>query len=394
MAGLITLGVVLAIALYLCWLMLLPFVNVILWAAVLSVVFYPLHRRIHERIGSPAGAAAVSTLLVVVLILLPATFITIAVVRELAGAADNLQAGVQRLSSASTIPGLGWVLDRTRGYVDIDPVAAQKFIAERLQGWGAALAASTLLVVGGAVGAIVQIVLVVFTLFYLFRDGDRIRRALYEFLPLERIQMHDITVRTRDVIAATIYGVLAISAIQGTLGTLIFWILGLPSPILWGVVMFFLSMIPMAGAFLVWVPAAIFLAITGAWPRAIVLVVWGVIVVGSVDNLLSPRLVGQRTRLHELLVFFSVLGGLQVFGVLGLVVGPVVLAITLALADVFRQANPETALTEVGDAPAPAVVDTPPPAPQETPAPPAGLLLVTPSRPALKKEKRKGKRRR
>src|SRR5687767_14827480 len=122
-----------------------PFVNVILWASVLAVVFYPLHRRIRERVGSPSGAAIVSTLLVVVLILLPATFITIAVVRELAGAADNLQAGVQRLSSASTVPGLGWVLERTRGYIDIDPAAAQRFLAERLQAWGGALAASTLL---------------------------------------------------------------------------------------------------------------------------------------------------------------------------------------------------------------------------------------------------------
>src|SRR5215207_4801574 len=151
MAGLITLLITLAIALYLCWLMLQPFVNVVLWATVLSVVFYPLHKRIHERVRNASGAAIISTLLVVVLILLPATFITIAVVRELAGAADSMQAGFQRLSSASlsaTVPGLGWLLDRLHGYVQIDAAAAQKFLAERLQTVGAALAASTLLVVG------------------------------------------------------------------------------------------------------------------------------------------------------------------------------------------------------------------------------------------------------
>jgi predicted PurR-regulated permease PerM len=350
MAGLVTLGIVLAIALYLCWLMVQPFVNVILWAAVLAVVFYPLHRRIRLKIVSPSGAAIVSTLLVVVLILLPATFLTIAVVRELAGAAESLQAGVQRLSSDSAI---GWVLDRVRGYIDIDPVAAQQFIAERLQAWGGALAASTLLVVGGAVGAVVQMVLVVFTLFYLFRDGDRIRRAVYDILPLQRIQMHDISGRTSEVIAATIYGVLVISAIQGTLGTIIFSILGLPSPLLWGVVMFFLSMIPMAGAFLVWVPAAAYLALTGAYIKAGVLVAWGLLVISSIDNFLSPRLVGRRARLHELLIFFAVLGGLEVFGVLGLVLGPVVVAVTLALIEMVRQAHrppsetlPETTVIE------------------------------------------------
>ena len=339
MSGIISLAIVLAIALYLCWLMVQPFTNVILWATVLAVVFYPMHRRIRTRVRNPSGAAIVSTVLVVVLILLPATFITVAVVRELAGAADSLQAGVQRLSNASTLPGVGWIVERVRGYVAIDAAAAQKFISERLATLGGALAASTLLVVGGAVGAVVQMVIVVFTLFYMFRDGDRIRRAVYDLLPLERIQMQDIGARTRDVIAATIYGVLVISAIQGTLGTIIFWILGLPSPLLWGVVMFFLSMIPMAGAFLVWVPAAIYLALTGAYVKAVVLVVWGILVIGSIDNFLSPRLVGRRARLHELLIFFAVLGGLQVFGVLGVVLGPVVVAITLALIEMLRQAH-------------------------------------------------------
>jgi predicted PurR-regulated permease PerM len=125
--------------------------------------------------------------------------------------------------------------------------------------------------------------------------------------------------------------VLVISAIQGTLGTVIFWILGLPSPLLWGVVMFFLSMIPMAGSFLVWVPAALYLALTSEYVRAGILVGWGILVIGSIDSFLSPKLVGQRTRLHELLIFFAVLGGLEVFGVLGLVLGPVVVAVTLAL---------------------------------------------------------------
>ena len=145
--------------------------------------------------------------------------------------------------------------------------------------------------------------------------------------------------RTREVIGATIYGVLAISVIQGTLGFLIFLVLGLPSPLLWGVVMLLMSMIPMAGAFVVWVPASLYLLLTGSYIKALLLAGWGVLVIGSIDNFLSPRLVGRRARLHELLIFFSVLGGLQVFGVLGLVLGPVLAAVTLALIEVVRQAN-------------------------------------------------------
>jgi predicted PurR-regulated permease PerM len=180
---------------------------------------------------------------------------------------------------------------------------------------------------------------VIFTLFYFFRDGERIRQATYDMVPLERVQWQDIISRTRDVVGATVYGVLAIAAIQGTLGTFIFWILGLPSPLLWGVVMFFLSMIPMAGAFLVWAPAALYLALTGSITQAIVLVVWGVLVIGGIDNILSPRLVGRRASLHVLVIFFAVLGGLQVFGVLGLILGPVVVAMTLALIEMVRQSG-------------------------------------------------------
>jgi predicted PurR-regulated permease PerM len=223
------------------------------------------------------------------------------------------------------------------------------FLAQRMQTWGATLAASTLVVVGGAAGAIGQMVLVVFTLFYFFRDGENIQSAAYEMVPLRGAQWNNILSRTRDVIGATVYGVLAISAIQGTLGTFIFWALGLPSPLLWGVVMFFLSMIPMAGAFLVWVPAAIYLALIGSYVKAGILVGWGILVIGSIDNVLSPKLVGRKARLHELLIFFAVLGGLQVFGVLGLVLGPVVVAMTLALIEMAREAGQPVAETRRHD---------------------------------------------
>ena len=122
-----------------------------------------------------------------------------------------------------------------------------------------------------------------------------------------------------------------------------FWVLGVPSSLVWGVVMIVLSTIPMLGTFLVWVPAAIFLAVTGHLVKAAVLTFWGAVVIGMADNLLRPRLVGDRTQMHELLIFFSVLGGLQVFGVIGILLGPVVVAIGLSLLEAFRAAD------ELGD---------------------------------------------
>ena len=128
-----------------------------------------------------------------------------------------------------------------------------------------AIAGRTLGVVGGLAGLVVEIFFVIFTMYYLFRDGERLRRALKNVLPLESSQSNEIFERTREVISASLYGVLVIAAIQGALGALAFWALGMPSPLLWGVVMLFLSMIPMAGAFIVWVPVAIYLVATGAW---------------------------------------------------------------------------------------------------------------------------------
>ncbi len=336
------------IALYLCWAMLQPFIEVLLWAVVLVIVFMPVHRRVRARMKSPGWSAMVSCLLVVVVILVPLTLVTLAIVREMTHIAQALQpkpgdAGASQTGLAGLLdpnsPYVGRALNWIGQYVDLEQFNSQEFIAERLKSLGGAIAGRTLGFVGGAVGFVVEIFFVIFTMYYLFRDGERMREAVYNVLPLDDGKAHEIIDRTQEVISASVYGVLVIALIQGALGGLAFWALGLPSPLLWGVVMVFLSMIPMAGAFVVWVPAAIFLGLTGHWGKAIILTVWGALVIGSVDNFLRPKLVGEKTRLHELIIFFSVLGGLQVFGVIGLVLGPVIVAITIALLDVLRQAD-------------------------------------------------------
>jgi predicted PurR-regulated permease PerM len=334
----IALLVATAIALYLCWLMLQPFVNVLAWAIVLVVIFYPVHRRLLARTGRPATSALLSSLLVIFVILAPLALISFMLFNQLSGVAENLQANISSLldpNSPVTGPLLRWIGQ----YVNIEQFRSQEFILERLRGMSGAIAGRTLGFVGGVVGVIVQVFFVIFTMYYLFRDGERITQVLPDVLPLERAQSAVILERTRSVISASLYGVLVIAIIQGALGGIAFWALGLPSPVVWAVVMTFLSMIPMAGSFIVWVPAAIYLAATGHWAKALILAAWGALVIGTVDNFLRPKLVGEKTKLHELFIFFSVLGGLHVFGVVGIVLGPVVLAITLALLDVFRHAE-------------------------------------------------------
>ena len=334
------------IALYVCWRMAQPFVEVLLWATVLVIVFYPVHARILQRLGRPSTAAILSTLLVVVVMLAPLTLITIAITREAVGAADALHEGVRQIlapdSRARQLVGR---------WIDLDEVFGGEWkggAVDWVQGRSGSIAGQTFAVLGKVLGALLKIFFVVFTMYYFFRDSERIRHALHDVVPLEPHQSHHIFERTREVIGASIYGVLVIAAIQGTLGGLAFWFLGLKSPLMWGAVMFLLSMIPLVGSTIVWVPTALFLLATGHWFKGTFLIIWGAGVIAMVDNLLRPRLVGGRTRLHELIGFFSVLGGLQVFGILGLVVGPVVVAVTLALLDVFRQAqHPEAVVAPV-----------------------------------------------
>lgn len=323
------------IALYLCWLMLKPFVGVLGWAAVLVICFYPLHKRLESRIKRSSLSALVSCVLVILTILVPVVLVTIAVFRELAGALQSLQAAVAYLLDPNS-PITGRALSWVGQYVNLEELRSQEYLFEQIKNRSGAIAGQTLGFLGGVAGVIIQMFFVIFTMYYLFRDGDRIFDAVRDALPLDREQATAIMNRTQEVIGASVYGVFIIAIIQGTLGGMAFWVLGLPSAIVWGVAMIFLSMIPMLGAFLVWVPAAIYLAVTGHPVKAVMLALWGTLVIGMIDNFLRPRLVGSRTRLHELLIFFAVLGGLQVFGVLGIVLGPVVLAITIALVDVFR----------------------------------------------------------
>jgi predicted PurR-regulated permease PerM len=327
------------VAVYLCWLMLRPLVGVLAWATVLVVVFYPVHQRVAARVRGATLAAFVSCMLVVLVVLLPLGFIAVVLVRELAAAAQTAQQLAVAFFDPNT-PLTGRVFNWLGQYFDLTQLRSTEFLQQRLAGLAGAIASRTWGFLGGVTGAVVKVFFIIYTMYYLFRDGERIAAALPDVLPLEREQAEHIIARTKTVIGASVNGVLVIAAIQGALGGLAFFALGLHSALVWGVVMTFLSMIPMAGAFVVWVPAAVFLLATGHWVKALLLVAWGLFVIGTVDNFLRPKLVGERAKLHELFIFFSVLGGLQVFGVLGLVLGPVVLAVTLALFDVLRQSEP------------------------------------------------------
>jgi predicted PurR-regulated permease PerM len=201
---------------------------------------------------------------------------------------------------------------------------------ERLQGW-----APTVLM--GSLAVVAQLLVTLLVLFYFFRDTRDLAGNVRSYLPLSDREADTVIARVTDTIHATIFGSLTVALVQGVMGGLMFGALGLPAPVLWAVVMTVLATIPVAGTFVIWAPAAAYLALSGSWGKALILAAWGGIAIALIDNLLYSILVGKRLHFHPLPVFFSIVGGIAFFGVAGLVLGPLTLSVTTALLEVLRR---------------------------------------------------------
>ena len=334
--------------LFLCWEMLRPFLQVVVWSALVAILFYPAHRFILARVRRPAVASCLSLLLVLIVVVAPIAFVTTALVNEVGQMANWLQQTIAAMrADPEAAKQLQAALDAARQYVDVDQVAKPEQVTPIVQRLSQFLLSRSAGLIGGLLGGLVSLAFTLFTLFYLFRDGEIIWQKLPAILPLEHSRSVAILERTRTTITACVYGVLVIAIVQGTLGGIMFAILGLPSALMWGVVMTILATIPLAGPAVVWAPASAILIVAGSYTKAAVLFAWGLLVIGTIDNFLRPRLVSDRANLHPLFIFFSVLGGLAAFGIVGLLIGPVVLAITLALLEALfadqEQAGPAAA---------------------------------------------------
>lgn len=355
-----------AVTLNLCWKILAPFLSVVLWATVLVMVFSPVHQYLLRRVrNQPSVGAFLATVLVLAVIILPLAGITTAVLGELQATLGSFQGRVtQLLQDPKMVSRLPEALQLIHRYTGLTQNDLRQAIQQAATGLSNYLIQGTMNVVGGAVGFVVNLSFVTFTMFFLFRDGEQAVTTLLDYIPLSSRDSRALVDRAAEIISASIYGVFVIAVVQGTLGGVMFWLLGLPQPLLWGVVMIILATVPVLGTFVVWVPAAIYLGATGLMWKAVLLALFGTLVIGTSDNLLRPVLVGQRAQMHELLIFFSVLGGLRYFGFLGLLMGPVLVAITTILLEAFRRVDlaPQQALSETAP-----VVLVPLQAPEEPP---------------------------
>src|SRR5215831_994727 len=323
-ANLLFLGIT-VFALYLCYLLFRPYLTPILFAFVMAIVFYPL-QRYTRRIGrGPTLGALISTLATILLIVAPLTFLLLALSNELSSLYHDLS--VKSAESGGIIPYLLRSSDQMTAWSNrhfpIPGIDLRAMVLSKLETLSSSLLHLGANLVSNLFSLVINAVIALVVLFFLFRDGERLLTGLMATLPSDQYRVSELLAGVKATVATTFYGGFAIGALQGTLTGLSFWALGIDSPILWGVAAAVFSLVPFFGSAIVWAPASIALLFTGHPVKGIILLVLGTSVIGTVDNILRPIIIHKRVRLHPVLIFFSILGGLQLFGVVGVFVGPV-----------------------------------------------------------------------
>jgi predicted PurR-regulated permease PerM len=323
-------GFVLLLA-YLVFLVVQPFLSPLLWASVLAVCFHPWYRRLRKRF-SPSGSALATTLIVTVIIIVPVVILLSTLVREAAVSLPDFQTVVQTGPA-----GIQHFWEGLQRRIPLpSPTAVMNLITDGVRNLAAVIASQTGNIVANIAVSFLNLIITLFVLFFFLRDAEILGRAVRKLLPFEEAQREQLISQALELIRASVVTGLAVAATQGFIGGVTFALLGIPSPAFWGVTMAFCSLIPVVGASIVWLPAALFLMITGEMTRGLILIAVCGGVVSSVDNFLRPMLLSGRTEMNGLVLLISLLGGVAAFGFVGLVLGPVVFATATSLLDTYR----------------------------------------------------------
>ncbi|MDO9116572.1 MAG: AI-2E family transporter [Nitrospira sp.] len=322
-----------------------PFVSSLLWAGVLCYALYPLYTRlVLATRGRRTLSALVMCLVLAVGVIAPLAYLSLLVAEDLTEAYRTVIASMREgdqllLESWRKVPFLASFADALQTMERLTGTALRTSIAENLAELGKALVGQATRVVTHALYALVQLSMILLCAFYFFRDGEVLIHWLRAHLPIASARQDVLVRRFDEVVKGAVYGNTVIAVLEGVIGGLAFWSVGLPSAVLWGAVMAILAYLPLFGAGLVWMPAAGYLFWQGAYLKGGFLVAIGA-VIAVMDYLVRTILVGGQSHLHTLLVFFSVLGGLAVFGLVGIIAGPLVVAVGITLIESYRTESP------------------------------------------------------
>ena len=340
------------ISLALLW-VLWPYYGAVFWGSVFAFMFTPLYKRLLKALRNKDTWAALLTLLVILLlVILPIALISVLLMQEATSVYARVQSGELSIASYfqqiyNALP--AWVTEllNRSGLSNLSLV--QEKLSSSLAKGSQFLATQVLNIGQNTFDFFVGFSVMLYLMFFLLRDGAALCRRIGQAVPLDSEIKYSLASKFATVIRATVKGNIVIAVLQGVLGGIAFWALGVHAPILWGTVMAFLSLLPAVGAALVWLPVAIYFLATGAVLKGVALIVFGVMVVGLVDNVLRPVLVGKDTRMPDYVVLISTLGGMAIFGLNGFVIGPVVAAMFMAAWDIFIKARQEADVEKTGD---------------------------------------------
>lgn len=327
----------------LCAALSIPFLPALVWAVALAIIAWPLHAWLATRTDRRSLAAVITSAVVVLVIVVPALFVAYRLGREAGTAVDaagNTNPDAVVRDQATKTPGL----DRVVVWMDKAGVDINNEVRKLVSGYFGNFSG----MLEGSLAALVQAAVALYVLYFLLRDRDVFIGGVRGLLPMTRSECDRVFQSFADSVHANLYASVVTSAINGAVGGALFWLLGLPSPTLWGVVIFVLSIVPVLGVFLVWVPAAVYMLLTGNYLGAGALIAWGVLSAIIVDTFLYVRLAGGRMRMHSVPTFIAFLGGLALFGASGIILGPAALAVTVAVlkawerrGDAATEAQPE-----------------------------------------------------
>ncbi len=327
-------ALVLLVTIAFAWL-LAPFFGAILWGIVAAIVFAPVNRRMVPMLGGRRNLAAALTLvLILALVILPALALGLSLVEQAAALYANFQSGKVDLAGGFDLMRQAlptWASDQlaARGLADFD--AARKMFDSTVASGLQTIASRALLFGQGAMRFMASIAIMLYLTFFLLRDGTSLGQKIGRAVPL-RPDMRDALVSHFVVVVrATMKGTVVVAILQGLVGGLVFWFLGIPGPLLWGLVMGFFSLVPAVGTGIIWVPTAIYLLLTGSVQEGLILAGCGLFVIGMIDNLLRPVLVGKDTRMPDFVVLIATLAGLDIFGLNGFIIGPMIAALFIAV---------------------------------------------------------------
>jgi predicted PurR-regulated permease PerM len=321
---------------------LLPFYGAVFWAAVLAIMFTPLYRRLLERTRQRRNWAALLTLaMCLVLVILPLTLITMSLVQDGARVYENIRSGNVNISTyfqqfVNLLP--QWLVRLLERYDLLNLDSLQTRLSSSVMQGSQFIATRAINIGQNTFDFAISFFLMLYLLFFLLRDGADLTSNIRNAIPMSTAYKRYLFDKFTTVIRATVKGNIAVAATQGALGGLIFWFLGIQGALVWAVLMGFLSLLPAIGAAIIWLPVAIYFLITGAIWQGVTLIVFGVLVIGLVDNVLRPILVGKDTKMPDYVVLISTVGGMSLFGLNGFVIGPMVAAMFIAAWDLFTNA--------------------------------------------------------